>query len=214
MTWYNIFKANWRDALNEKNFSLKYVINFVICFSLYMLMVRFLVWNRFRPGVILNDPIQQLFFPRDFSFVVFSLTYFCAISFIVYIAARPRDFYYASRAFTLVFLLRGVFIYTVPLLPPIDTIPLHDSFLDFLVGEKNDILNDLFYSGHMADLCIFIFCCRVKFLKYFYITAAFVVGTLLVWQHVHYTADVLASPFFAYVCYALLTKDQMNKFLK
>ena len=211
ITWHHTFRANWREALSEKYFGLKYVVNLSVLFSLYMLIVQFLVWNRFRSGAILQDPVQQLFTPRDFSFWVFSFTYLCAITFVIYIAARPRDFYHASRAFTFVFVLRAVFIYTIPLLPPIDTIPLRDPFLVFLVGEKKDILNDLFYSGHLTDLSIFIFCCRAKPLKYFYIVAALIVAVMLVWQHVHYTADVLAAPFFAYVFYALLAKNQIDR---
>jgi hypothetical protein len=210
IAWYDTFKINWRDALSEKYFSVKYILNFAVCFSLYMLIVQFLVWNRYRPGVILHDPIQQFFTPIDFSFWIFSITYFCAVSFILYIAARPRDFYYGGRAFTLIFVMRAVFIYTLPLLPPTDTIPLHDSFMDFLVGPKNDILNDLFYSGHIADLSFFVLCCKNKSLKYFYIFSAIVVAVMLVWQHVHYTADVIASPFFAYVFYAVLAKDKVD----
>jgi hypothetical protein len=34
---------------------------------------------------------------------------------------------------------------------------------------------------------------------------------MLVWQHVHYTADVLAAPFFAYASYVVFTKKGLQK---
>ncbi len=210
-SWYLTFRNNWSEALEEKNFLMRFTINAVVCTSLYMAMVHFLAWNRLTPGVILNDPIQKFFVPRDFSTIIFSITYSCAILFIIYIIARPRDFYYVARAFLVVFLLRGVFIVLIPLVPPTDTVPLHDPFLDFLVGENKDILNDLFYSGHMADLCIFFLCCRSVALKSFTFLSAIAVAIMLVWQHVHYTADVIGAPFFAYVCYALFVKGKWQE---
>lgn len=209
-SWYLTFRNNWSVALQEKYFALRFAANAIVCASLYMMMVHFLAWNRLTPGAILNDPIQRFFVPRDFSTIIFSITYSCAILFILYIIARPRDFYYVARAFLVVFLLRGVFIVLIPLIPPTDTIILHDPFLDFLVGENKDILNDLFYSGHMADLCIFFLCCRSLWLKSFTVLSAIAVAIMLVWQHVHYTVDVIGAPFFAYICYAVFVKGKLQ----
>lgn len=176
-----------------------------------MLLVQFLVWNRLRPGVVLDDPIQHLFEPYDFSFPTFFLTYLCIILFLGYLASRPRDFYYGVRAFTAVFVVRAAFIYLVPLTPPTHAIVLKDPFLDSLIWGNIVITNDLFFSGHVADICIFIFLCRNDSLRYFMMVCAVVVGLMLVWQHVHYTADVIASPFFAYVCYILFAKEYIEE---
>jgi hypothetical protein len=208
--WYANMIDNWKELLNDRKFFIKYVLNFVVCYSIYMLGVRFLLWNRLRPGVVLDDPIQHLFTPLDFSFPTFLLTYVSIVSFIIYLIGRPREFYFGARAFTAAFVLRVGFIYLVPLSTPPQTILLKDPFLDAFIWGNVPITNDLFYSGHVADICIFIFLCRNMVLRYFLIACAAAVGLMVVWQHVHYTADVIASPFFAYACYTVFAKGKVT----
>ncbi len=209
--WYNLLLKNWHDVLGEKYYTPKYVINLVVCYWVYIYFTRQLVLNRFAEGKILRDIVQQHLTPVDLSVPIFAITYTCIVLFIFYIIPRPRDFYFSARAFLVVFLLRFSFIHLIPLLPPKDMIFLNDPVLDWIVGDNHEITNDLFFSGHVADICIFIFCCRSnKLLKYFMIAGVVAVGTMLVWQHVHYTADVLAAPFFAYVSYVLFTKTGLQ----
>jgi hypothetical protein len=167
-----------------------------------------LVENRFREGVILCDPIQQLFKPMNFSLPIFLITYSCIVSYIIYIIPRPRDFYVTTRAFLVVFLLRYSFIYLVPLAPPKDMIALNDPVLDWIVGHNHEIFNDLFFSGHVADICIFFFCCRSVTLRAYYLGCIICVAVLLVWQHVHYTADVCGAPFFAFASYFVFARQR------
>ncbi len=204
--WYGLFIKNWSDALNEKYYVIKFFANLIFCYALYIYVTHLLVRNRFREGVVLSDPIQEFFTPVDFSLPIFVLTYVCIAAFIIYVVPRPRDFYFAARAFLVVFLLRFSFILLIPLSPPDTMIVLNDPVLDWIVGNNNSIYNDLFFSGHVADVCIFIFCCRYNPLKYFMIVSAILVAVMLVWQQVHYTADVLGAPFFAYVSYAVFAK--------
>jgi hypothetical protein len=206
-TWTTTIKSNWAEVYADKTYFIKFIFNFIVCYALYMWMVDFLVQNRFRDGVMLHDPIQQLFVPRDFSFQIFTLTYACTIAYLVYIIPFPRYMFYVFRAFLAVFVLRAAFIYLVPLKPPINMIFLIDPFTQFFLGSDNLVLNDLFYSGHIASLCIFIFCCSNKPLQYFMAVCTTIIAFMLMWQHVHYTADVVAAPFFAYACYIIFVKD-------
>lgn len=210
--WYRLLIKNWNDVLGEKYYAAKYIINLIVCYWLYIYFTRLLVLNRFAEGKILRDKVQALLTPVDFSLPIFILTYASIVLFVLYIIPRPRDFYYSARAFLVVFLLRFSFIHLVPLCPPKDMIFLVDPVLDWIVGDNHEIMNDLFFSGHVADICIFIFCCYDnKALKYFLIASAIGVGTMLVWQHVHYTADVLAAPFFAYASYVVFTKAGLQR---
>jgi len=62
------------------------------------------------------------------------------------------------------------------------------------------ITKDLFFSGHTATLIVGGICMtesRDKVIAFF---AAALIGVLLLLQHVHYTADVLAAPFFSIIC--------------
>jgi len=214
--WYQLLIKNWNDVLGEKYYAAKYIVNLIVCYWLYIYFTRLLVLNRFAEGKILRDKVQMLLTPVDFSVPIFILTYASIILFVLYIIPRPRDFYYSARAFLVVFLLRFSFIHLVPLCPPKDMIFLVDPVLDWIVGDNHEIMNDLFFSGHVADICIFIFCCYDnKALKYFLIASAIGVGAMLIWQHVHYTADVLAAPFFAYVSYVVFTKKGLiNNYAK
>jgi hypothetical protein len=210
--WYRLLLKNWNDVLGEKYYAHKYIVNLIVCYWLYIYFTRMLVLNRFAEGKVLRDKIQLLLHPIDFSIPIFILTYACIVAFIIYIIPRPRDFYYSARAFLVVFLLRFSFIHLVPLHPPKDMIFLVDPVLDMIVGDNHEITNDLFFSGHVADISIFIFCCYDnKALKYFMIASVAAVGSMLVWQHVHYTADVLAAPFFAYASYVVFTKKGLQK---
>ncbi|HLP50918.1 MAG TPA: phosphatase PAP2-related protein [Chitinophagales bacterium] len=206
MQWVQLFKKNWWNALEDRYFAVRFVINLVVCYALYMYFTNLLVLNRFREGVILSDPIQQLFTPVDLSLHIFILTYTCILAYIVYIIPRPREFYYAARAFLVVFILRFSFIYLVPLSPPKTMIVLNDPVLNWIVGNNNEIMNDLFFSGHVADVCIFIYCVRYNPLRYFMIVCVIITAIMLVWQQVHYTADVVAAPFFAYVSYRVFAQ--------
>src|SRR5688500_16933184 len=120
--WYYSAKSNWGELLSDRKFLIKYLLNFIVCYSVYMLLVKFLVWNRMRPGVVLDDSIQHFFAPYDFSIPTFTLTYLCIIFFVLYLISRPRDFYYGARAFTAVFVARAAFIYLIPLTPPLQAI--------------------------------------------------------------------------------------------
>ena len=209
--WYSLFKKNWSNALNEKYYAIKFFINLIAVYSIYIYVTHLLVVNRFREGVVLLDPIQKLFTPVDLSLPIFILTYTCIVSFLLYIIPRPRDFYFAARAFLVVFLLRFSFIYLIPLSPPKTMIVLNDPVLDWIVGNNHEIFNDLFFSGHVSDVCIFIFCCRYNPLRYFMMCSVVLVAVMLVWQQVHYTADVCGAPFFAYASYVVFAKKGLAR---
>lgn len=208
--WFSLFKNNWSEVLEEKYFAVKYIFNLVVCYWLYIHFTKLLVANRFVKGVVLNDKIQQWFNPTDFSLPIFIITYGCIIAFVVYILPRPRHFYFACRAFLVVFLFRFAFIHLIPLSPPKDMILLNDPVLNWIVNN-NEITNDLFFSGHVADICIFFFCCRNYWLRVLFFLCTAAIAVMLVAQHVHYTGDVLASPFFAYVSYKLFAQKGIDK---
>lgn len=206
-----MFVANWREAIANRRFTVYYIINLLVCYALYMYVVRVLVENRFAGGPVLRDMLQQHLTPRDFSIPIFALTYSCIIAYIIYVLPRPVYFYYAARAFLAVFLLRAFFIHLVPLSPPPGFLFLNDPFLDWIVGDNHEIMNDLFFSGHVADVCIFIFCCHHRGLKAYMVVSTIVVAVLITWQRVHYSADVIGAPFFAYGSYRLFAAGRLQQ---
>ena len=186
-----------------------FLANFAICFVLYMMVTRFLYYNRVRPGVLLNDPVLALFRPMDLSIPIFFFLYSSIILFLVHILARPQTFVHAVRAFLFLFAIRAVFIYLVPLAPPQGLILLNDPFIDNVIGFKNQVLNDLFFSGLVSDLSFFIFCCTNKKIRNYLILSTITVAIMLLIQRAHYTADVLTSPMAAYFCYSMFVRDNV-----
>ena len=77
-------------------------------------------------------------------------------------------------------------------------------------------MNDLFFSGHVADLTTFYLLCRSLRLKRYILFCIIVVATMLVWQRVHYTIDVMMAPAFAYTSYWIFVQKDFiwRSFLK
>jgi len=94
-----------------------------------------------------------------------------------------------------------------------DTIPLYDPFLEKTFYEDVLITKDLFFSGHTSNIIVFAFLSRVTWFRNFFFVTAFIVASMLVMQHVHYTIDVVAAPFFAYVVYRIFERllDEVAK---
>ncbi len=94
----------------------------------------------------------------------------------------------------------------IPLLPAPDMIDLQDPFTDNVIGFKGQVRNDLFFSGHVADLAFFSICCFNKNIRRFLIVITVLAAIMLVWQKVHYMADVIAAPIFSFVVYVLVVQ--------
>jgi len=201
----NKWKASWAD----KAFIRKFNITLGVCLFVYLFVANLLMMNKDRSGVLLNDPVQAFIQPRDFSTIIFFFTYIGVIAFVLHIISRPQVMQRAFIGFTVVFVMRALMIFVLPLAPPEGQITLYDPIVDlFVVGSAQELRNDLFFSGHISDLTFFIFCANNKLLKNFLILCAIIVGFLLVAQRVHYTVDVLAAPFFAYLGYRIFVADK------
>ena len=205
--WYHDMRYNWREAVAEETFRKYFAANFLFCLTLYMLVVQWLKFNRTRHGTIVNDPLYNLLPLHDFSYYIFFLTYSATIATILYLIADPQRLHRAFTAFTVLFLIRALCIFFIPLSPWGDMPALRDPFTNFVANEEI-IRNDLFFSGHMSDLAFFYFLVGSSLLRRYILVCGVVVGYMLISQHVHYTLDVLAAPVFSYFCYwALIERD-------
>jgi membrane-associated phospholipid phosphatase len=92
-----------------------------------------------------------------------------------------------------------------PFNPPAGMIPLRDPFVEFF-GTSMLLTKDLFFSGHTALLFLFFLMERTKLLKIIFLSSAVIVGICLLVQHVHYTIDIFAAPFFAFTSFKIVLK--------
>jgi hypothetical protein len=214
--WSNNLSANWQDALSDKGFRKYFPPNFLGCFAVHYSVVFWLKMNSNHPGMVLNDPMYGFFAPRDLSSIIFFFTYTATILTVLYVVQYPYLFQRGCVAFVAVFLVRAIFIHLIPLSPAPGIIPLQDPVTNWLADEGR-IMNDLFFSGHVADLTMFGLLCshNARLRSYIFLCAA-VVAVLLVWQRVHYTVDVVMAPAFSYVSYWLFVEKDIiwGHFLK
>jgi len=165
---------------------------------------RFAAWVETRPGVVLPDPILAHLQPRDLTWVTFSLIYAGLALGVISLIRYPRALAAGVRSYAVMVLFRMVTLAVVPLDPPTGMIPLQDPFVQHLGTHGQVLTRDLFFSGHTATMCIVTLTTRHPRLRWVLLACTVGVASCVVWQAVHYTADVLVAPAFAYAAYRLV----------
>lgn len=92
-------------------------------------------------------------------------------------------------------------MYMISLESPVGIILLQDDFLLNTTYANTVLEKDLFFSGHTASVVILFYLVEHKFVSIALLIMIFVIGSMLIIQHVHYTIDVLAAYAFAYISY-------------
>jgi hypothetical protein len=164
-----------------------------------------------RTGERLDDVILKVLPPLDFSNIIFFFTYSTIILTMLSTLAYPGIFVRGLQAFTLITALRTASIYFFPLEPPVDMVLLVDPISGFLLNDDSLIVTkDLFFSGHTATLTLMFLCAQHKYLKTFCFVALLIAPALLIWQHVHYTIDIIVAPFVVYGSVKLVDWINLN----
>jgi hypothetical protein len=166
-------------------------------------LAHFLDAVELRQGVVLPDPLLRLFKPVNLTWLTFGLIYLSLILALFLLAKNPTRLMFAIQVYILFIIVRILAMYLVPLNPPEYMIRLNDPFVQFF-GTGKLLTKDLFFSGHTATLFILFLVTQNKHFKYFFLAATVVVGIAVLIQHVHYSIDVFAAPFFTYACYRLV----------
>ena len=137
------------------------------------------------------------------SIFVFLFIWACCALLLVRIIKDPLMFLDMLWAYNLITLVRMSFIGLISLNPPEGLIPLADPITNLFYG-KDYITHDLFFSGHTTTVFLIFLCLKRRNDRVFALFASASVGFLLLVQHVHYTADILAAPVFTYAVYRLI----------
>ena len=161
-------------------------------------MARFLSWVERRPGVVLPDPVLALFPPRDVTWLTFGLVYVGLITAMVVLLPHPRRLVLGAQAYSVLVLFRMAVMAVTPLDPPPTTLPLADPLVQ-VFGTGEVLTRDLFFSGHTSTLALLALLAPGRASRRFFVVCTALVAVCVLWQHVHYTVDVLVAPFFAYL---------------
>lgn len=196
-------KSNWVNELSNGKYNYQVYISFVlVAFSLF-LFTRFLNFVEDRPGVILPDPILQMFNPIDISWFTFAVMYSSVIIAILSLIPSPKLLILGLQSYTVMLIIRTVAMYSIPLEAPATILPLIDPMVSE-VGVGKLMTKDLFFSGHTATIFIMFLVSSNKLYKNLFLIATIFIGFAVLVQHVHYTVDVIAAPFFAYSSYKIV----------
>jgi len=150
-----------------------------------------------REGIQINDILLSILPAKDCSEAIFILIWSCVVLATIRFLNNPMLFIVFLWSYVALCVTRIITISLVPLDAPAGLIPLRDPLSNYFYGQIF-ITKDLFYSGHTATLFLIFLCLEKKNDKLIVLLATGVVGLLLLVQHVHYSMDVLAAPFFAY----------------
>ena len=195
----------WSSALQHISFKRKLIIGVVLVTCILITLPFFFQYIEQRPGSVLNDALLSYLQPRDVSIPIFAMIWSMALLFIIRSVQSPSVFLVALWGCIFLFLTRICTISLIALNPPPGLIPLIDPISNRFYGNSF-ITKDLFYSGHTAAVCLFFFCFQRKIDRWMALVCTIAVGFLVLVQHVHYTIDVIAAPFFTFLCYLLARK--------
>jgi len=189
----------WKDALQNRRFIFHLIIALIglIAFALF-LPYFFIEILLPKPGEPWVDPVLNFFTPRDWSTEIFVLIYVCTVLVLVFNATDPKTILLGLQMYVVVNFMRITSLYLFTLEAPEGTIPLSDPFLTVFAYGQPIYVKDLFFSGHISTLCVFLFIERRKWLRILIFVSTLAVALLLAWQRVHYTLDMIVAPIIAW----------------
>ncbi len=197
-------ESNWSSALKNKSFRKDFIISNFLLVVVLIIFIFILQYAEQRKGFVIEKGwLKGIITERDFSAWIFAFTYSSIIIGSVYCLRKPDTALLLVRTYLLLQFLRAITLLILPLDPPQGIIPLNDPFLHatFYNGRAN--LKDLFFSGHVASIVMFVPIVSNKWIKMILIIAAFTAGILFAAQRVHYIADVIAAPIFGVMAFLL-----------
>ena len=138
----------------------------------------------------------------DFSIPIFVVEYATLLIIFLLTISHPERVVRAIQMFSIATLARTMSIYYFALEPPREMVLLYDPIANIFLNTKEAyVTKDLFFSGHVAALSLLTLVTVNKYVKIWATLATMLVSIMIMWQHVHYSMDVLIAPLVAYVSY-------------
>jgi hypothetical protein len=193
-------RAAWTNAWRDPRFRVRLALTVPALVAALAFLARFLEFAQARPGVVLPDPVLSILPPRDLTWLTFSLIYVGIAFGVARLAREPRAFVLALQAYVVMVLFRIAAMAVTPLEAPPGMIPLNDPLVR-LFGPAKLLTKDLFFSGHTSTLFLLFLVVPGRRAKPLFLICTSLVAVSVLWQHVHYTVDVLVAPLFAYASF-------------
>lgn len=146
------------------------------------------------PDLILDhiDPVNVGFF------YVYGYIFLFALLFLYPGLYHIRTLHVVIAQFSILVILRAVFISVTHLQTPPDAIQVSFPWL----FQGMSFQNDMFFSGHTAVPFLGFLLFRER-IRYFFLFGSFFMGVVVLLIHIHYSIDVLAAFFMTYSSYKM-----------
>ena len=194
----------WRNSWAIRSFKIKAIIASILLTIILVSFPRFFAIIELRKGIYLEDALLNFLPSIDFSIPIFIIIWATALFLFMRILQSPDLFLQFLLSFLLLCITRVITISLFPLEPPIGLIAIKDPISSIFYGGKEVfITKDLFYSGHTATQVLMFLSFRKKSDKIITGISSVLIAVLVLFQHVHYTIDVIAAIPFAFIVYRL-----------
>jgi hypothetical protein len=108
--------------------------------------------------------------------------------------SKPRVLILALEMHLLVAIARQICILAFALEPPSGMIILTDFFLEnTFYPTDTPLTKDLFFSGHVATIWIYVLCSQIEYLKMYLFFATLAMTFMVLCMRIHYTYDVYGA---------------------
>ncbi len=196
--------SSWKNAWIAVDFRVKLILALGIFLAGALQFPTYLRNIQLRKGVMLQDIILDALPAIDVSVPIFTLLYGTLVYMLIKTLKNASLFLLFAMTFVFETVLRMLTIALVPLDPPLSLVELKDPLTEAVVYASNQaITKDLFFSGHTATMVMVWIFLRGKTDKIIGAVACLSLALLLLVQHVHYSADVLAAFAFTFGSYQL-----------
>jgi len=202
-TIFTEVKEEWHEAWQNTGFRRRTAGGLALFIMISLFFPFFFQTIEARNGFPLNDPLLRLLPPHDVSTATFNIIWAVSLLSLVRAIQTPSMFLTFVWGWLVLTAFRLLTITLVPLDPPAGLIALQDPISNFFYGHHKFITKDLFFSGHTSTVFLLYLCIPGRKDKIVVLLATFCVAVLLLVQHVHYTLDILAAPFFGWAAYRL-----------
>ncbi len=198
-------KITWKSLANQSQFRQKFIFLILLSIAIIIAMPFVFEFIQSRGGISINDPILNFLPAIDFSWAIFLVMYSLAILLIYRVFESPLLIYNYLKVYIPLTVLRFILIYLIPLDPPQNMISLIDPITKIFYGGV-EITRDLFFSGHTSTMFLIYLILEKKSDKFFAQMVVIFIPIALLFQHIHYTADVIAAFPITYFIWKLTQK--------
>lgn len=195
----------WPAAFQNKSFAVQLIVTSIAILIIVSLLPYFfhgIIGPK--PGTSINDFVLNAFTPHDFSWVIFGLIYVSLAITIQGVFRKPGRVLLGLKCFLILTLLRMVSMYVFTLEAPEGIIPLRDPLVDIVAYGGKVFNKDLFFSGHVATLTLFVLVEERSIVKKILLINSLMVAGFILLQRVHYTVDVVVAPFMSLAIFRMM----------